>query len=267
MRIRHAHRSGAVVASFAHGTMTFGETTDAHADAARIADLLLDAGGTPVETADVYAGGDSETILGGILASLQPRDDRDRVFLATKGRLPVGVDPRDAGTSRRHLRRALEASLRRLGVDHVDLYQVHSWDPVTPLDETLGFLEDAVHAGHISYAGVSNYTGWQTAKAAAMAAGRFPLISTQPQYNLLVREVEWEIVPAAIDVGMGVPPWSPLAGGWLTGKYRRDTAPAGATRLGENPGRGVEAYDPSQLLREPGCAGCGAGTWPARARR
>jgi aryl-alcohol dehydrogenase-like predicted oxidoreductase len=240
MKYRTLGRSGAVVSAFALGTMTFGSETgpaEAHAQLDRFAD----AGGTLVETADVYSAGRSEEIVGEWLHAL-PSARRDRVFLAGKGRFPVGVDARDAGLSRRHLRRALDASLTRLRTDHLDLYQVHSWDPVTPLEETLGFLEDAVRAGKIGYACLSIFIGWQIAWAAALAGNRFPLVSMQPQYNLLAREVEWEILPACSASGLGVLPWSPLAGGWLTGKYSRDSRPQGATRLGENPERGVEAY-------------------------
>ncbi|WP_396643590.1 aldo/keto reductase [Microbacterium sp.] len=234
-------RSGLAVSTLALGTMTFGAESDVEQSHAQL-DAYVAAGGTLLETADVYSAGRAEQIVGEWLRH-QSTSTRDRLVLASKGRFPVDVDPRDAGTSRRHLRRALDRTLGRLGVDHIDLYQVHSWDPLTPLDETLGFLEDAVHTGKIGYAGLSNYLGWQIAQATALAAGRFPLISMQPQYNLLVREVEWEILPACEANGLGVLPWSPLGGGWLAGKYSQDTRPSGATRLGEDPERGVEAYD------------------------
>ncbi|MFT3875798.1 MAG: aldo/keto reductase [Propioniciclava sp.] len=240
MRYGTLGRSGLVVSRLALGTMTFGAETG-EAEASVMLGAYLDAGGTVIETADVYAGGRSEEIVGRWLGRLDA-SSRGEVILAGKGRFPVGVTPRDAGLSRRHLRRALEATLRRLGVEHLDLYQVHSWDPLTPWEETLGFLEDAVRGGLVSYVGLSNFTGWQIAMAAAAARGRVPLVSMQPQYNLLAREVEWEILPACRASGLGVLPWSPLGGGWLTGKYRRDVAPTGATRLGEDPERGVEAY-------------------------
>jgi aryl-alcohol dehydrogenase-like predicted oxidoreductase len=146
--------------------------------------------------------------------------------------------------SRTHLGRALEASLRRLGVDTVDLYQAHAWDPLTPIEETLGFLDDAVRAGKIRYAGVSNFVGWQLQKAAMLAGEAAPIVTVQPQYNLLVRDIELEIVDVCRNEGIGILPWSPLAGGWLTGKYTRDELPTGATRLGEDPERGMEAYAP-----------------------
>lgn len=241
MKYSQLGNSGVVVSRLALGTMTFGSETPAGV-AGEMLDTFAQLGGTLIETADVYGGGDAERIVGGWLRE-QDEATRSRLILAGKGRFPVGVEPRDAGLSRRHLRRALEASLQRLGTDHIDLYQVHAWDPLTPLEETLGFLDDAVRSGKISYAGLSNFTGWQIAQAAAAVRGRFPLISMQPQYNLLAREVEWEIIPASVANGLGVLPWSPLGGGWLTGKYTRSVRPTGATRLGEDPNRGVEAYD------------------------
>ena len=140
---------------------------------------------------------------------------------------------------------ALEASLRRLQTDWIDLYQVHAHDPLTPIEETLRFLDDAVRAGKINYVGLSNFTGWQLQQAVEYAErlGLSAPVTLQPQYNLLVREIEWEIVPACQANGLGLLPWSPLGGGWLTGKYTREERPTGATRLGENPDRGVEAYD------------------------
>jgi aryl-alcohol dehydrogenase-like predicted oxidoreductase len=166
--------------------------------------------------------------------------------LATKGRFSTGPGPNDLGSSRRHLSTALDASLKRLGVDTVDLYQVHAYDPLTPLEETLRFLDDAVHAGKVRYVGLSNFTGWQIQKAVGLAqhGGMTRPVTLQPQYNLLAREIEWEILPACESTGLGVLPWSPLGGGWLTGKYQRDTPPSGATRLGDDPDRGVEAYEP-----------------------
>jgi aryl-alcohol dehydrogenase-like predicted oxidoreductase len=231
--------SGAVVSTYAIGTMTFGNETDEAGSHAQL-DRYVEAGGNFVDTADVYTAGVSEEIVGRWLAKKNSSD----VVLATKGRFPTGDGPNDVGTSRRHLRKALEASLQRLGVDHIDLYQLHAWDPVTPLEETLSFLEDAVRAGKISYGGLSNFTGWQLQKACDLIAyrGWSRLVTLQPQYNLLVREIEWEIVPAAQENGLGLLPWSPLGGGWLTGKYSFDEEPTGATRLGENPDRGVESW-------------------------
>jgi aryl-alcohol dehydrogenase (NADP+) len=225
--------------------MTFGVETD-EAGAHRQLDRFLKAGGTLVDTADVYGGGRSEEIIGRWFAS-RPADLTDPVVLATKGRFAPGDDhsPNGAGLSARHLARALDASLRRLGLDSVDLYQVHAFDPLTPMEETLRTLDQAIQAGKIRYYGLSNFTGWQLTKAVhlARALNLAGPVTLQPQYSLLAREIEWEIVPAAMDAGLGLLPWSPLGGGWLSGKYRRDQRPADATRLGEDPDRGMEAYD------------------------
>ncbi|GHG55489.1 aldo/keto reductase [Sinomonas cellulolyticus] len=243
MEYRTLGCSGAVVSAFALGTMTFGAEAD-EATSHAILDDYADAGGTFIDTADVYTHGVSEEIVGRWLAGGSGR--REAMVVATKARFPMGSGPNDLGTSRRHLRTALDASLRRLGVEHIDLYQMHAWDPYTPIEETLRFLDDAVTAGKIGYYGFSNYTGWQLTKAVyeAKAHGWAAPVTLQPQYSLLVRGIEDEIVPAALDAGIGLLPWSPLGGGWLSGKYRRDTEPTGATRLGENPQRGMEAWGP-----------------------
>ena len=243
MEYRPLGRSGCVVSTLALGTMTFGAETDEQGSHAQL-DRFVEAGGTLVDTADVYSSGVSEEIIGRWLAD-RPRSTTDHVVLATKGRFAMGAGPNDVGLSRRHLARALEDSLRRLGVECVDLYQVHAYDPLTPLEETLRFLDAAVRAGKIHYVGLSNFTGWQLQQAVDLAErhGFAVPVTVQPQYNLLVRETEWEIAAAAQANGLGLLPWSPLGGGWLTGKYRRDERPTGATRLGEDPDRGVEAYD------------------------
>ncbi len=243
MEFRTLGSSGTVVSTLALGTMTFGQETDEEGSHEQL-DVFLEAGGTLVDTADVYTAGASEEIVGRWLDD-RPSDVTDRVVLATKARFPMGEDRNDVGLSRRHLGRALDASLRRLRVDCVDLYQVHAWDPLTPVEETLGFFDDAIRAGKVRYAGLSNYAGWQVQKAVDVAEHRhLPRpVTLQPQYNLLAREIEWEIVPACLANGLGLLPWSPLGGGWLTGKYTRDQRPTGTTRLGEDPDRGVEAYD------------------------
>ncbi|WP_255610127.1 aldo/keto reductase [Micromonospora sp. PLK6-60] len=241
MRYRTLGSTGTVVSTLCLGTMTFGAETDEAGTFAQL-DRFVAAGGTFVDTADVYSAGVSEEIVG---RWLRKRPElRDTLVIATKGRFPMGPGHNGAGLSRVHLTRALDASLRRLGVEAVDLYQAHAWDPLTPLPETLRFFDDAVRAGKIRYAGVSNFTGWQLQKAALLTQhlGLTPVVTLQPQYNLLVREIEFEIVPVCENEGIGILPWSPLGGGWLTGKYRRDTPPTGATRLGEDPERGVEAY-------------------------
>ena len=237
--------SGCAVSSLCLGTMTFGTETD-EAVAHQQLDLFIEAGGTLVDTADVYTHGVAEEFIGRWFAR-RPAEVTEPVVLATKGRfhMPGDNSPNGAGLSARHLTRALDASLRRLGLDTVDLYQVHAFDPLTPMEETLRTLDQFVQAGKIRYYGLSNFTGWQLTKAVQLAralnvAGP---VTLQPQYSLLAREIEWEIVPAVLDAGMGMLPWSPLGGGWLSGKYRRDQRPTGATRLGEDPGRGMEAYD------------------------
>lgn len=241
MEYRLLGRSGAVVSAQTLGTMTFGAEADEDASSALMT-AFVEGGGTMFDTADVYTSGASEEIIGRWLAA-HP-EDAEQVVIATKGRASTGPGPNALGLSRRHLRTALEASLRRLGVEHIDLYQMHAWDALTPVEETLSFLEGAVTAGKISYYGFSNYLGWQLTKAVHVAAahGWDAPATLQPQYNLLVRDIEHEIVPAVQDAGMGLLPWSPLAGGWLSGKYQRDVEPTGATRLGENPQRGMEAW-------------------------
>jgi aryl-alcohol dehydrogenase-like predicted oxidoreductase len=234
--------SGAIVSELTLGTMTFGAEADETTSHA-ILNTFVENGGTFIDTADVYSSGTSETIIGHWLA--KHPDESKQVVIATKGRFPMGVGPNDLGLSRRHLRTALDASLTRLGVEHIDLYQMHAWDALTPLDETLTFLNDAISAGKIGYYGFSNYLGWQLTKAVhrAIALKLAPAVTLQPQYSLLVRDIEHEVVPAALDASIGLLPWSPLGGGWLTGKYKRDEAPTGASRLGENPERGMEAWE------------------------
>lgn len=241
MQYRTLGNSGAIVSNYALGTMTFGaEATEEQSRS--ILDKYVEAGGNFIDTADVYSSGVSEEIIGRWMVD-RP-EARDKVVLGTKGRFPMGTAPNDVGTSRRHLTRALDDSLRRLRVEQIDLYQLHAWDPITPLEESLRFLHDAVSSGKIAYYGFSNFLGWQLTKAVhlAKAHGWSAPVTLQPQYSLLVREIESEIVPASLDAGIGLLPWSPLGGGWLSGKYKRDEPPTGATRLGENPDRGMEAF-------------------------
>ncbi|MFE4726817.1 aldo/keto reductase [Microbacterium sp. NPDC056736] len=163
-----------------------------------------------------------------------PADVTDRVVLATKARFGTGPDVNEVGSSRRNLDRALNASLRRLGRDNVDLYQLHGWDPLTPIEQTLTFLDDAVHAGKIHHIGLSNFTGWQMqlALSTAKALGLQVPVTLQPQYSLLSREIEYEIVPAALHNNVGLLPWSPLAAGFLSGKFHKRQKPASDTRAG-----------------------------------
>jgi aryl-alcohol dehydrogenase-like predicted oxidoreductase len=245
MKYRTLGSSGCAVSSLCLGTMTFGDETD-EAGAHQQLDRFIEAGGNFVDTADVYSAGVSEEIIGRWFAS-RPADVTEPVVLATKGRFARGADksPNGAGLSARHLTRALDGSLRRLGLDSVDLYQVHAFDALTPVEETLRTLDNFIRAGKIRYWGLSNFTGWQLTKAVYLARqlNVAEPVTLQPQYSLLVREIEWEIVPACLNAGMGMLPWSPLGGGWLSGKYRRDQRPTGDTRLGDDPNRGMEAYD------------------------
>jgi aryl-alcohol dehydrogenase-like predicted oxidoreductase len=243
MDFRTLGRSGCAVSTLCLGTMTFGQESDEATAHAQL-DNFVEVGGNLVDTADVYAGGLSETIIGHWFAN-RPSDVTEPVVLATKGRFATDDFPNGSGLSARHLTRALDRSLLRLGLDTVDLYQVHAFDPLTPLDETLRTLDGFVRAGKIRYYGLSNFTGWQLTKAVHLARSLnlAEPITLQPQYSLIVRETEWEIVPAVLDAGMGMLPWSPLGGGWLSGKYRRDQRPTGDTRLGDDPNRGMEAYD------------------------
>ena len=243
MDYRTLGRSGCAVSNLCLGTMTFGAETDEPGSHTQL-DRFVEAGGTLVDTADVYSAGLSEEIIGRWFAD-RPADLTDRVVLATKGRFPMAAEPNGAGLSSRHLTRALDASLTRLGLDTVDLYQVHAFDAWTPLEETLRTLDGFVRDGKIRYYGLSNFTGWQLTKAVhlAQALNVAPPVTLQPQYSLIVREIEWEIVPAAQDAGLGLLPWSPLGGGWLSGKYQRDQRPTGDTRLGDDPNRGMEAWD------------------------
>jgi aryl-alcohol dehydrogenase-like predicted oxidoreductase len=236
MEQRQLGASGLRVPALTLGTMTFGgkgnfaKVGDTGVeDARRQIDLCLQAGVTLVDTADVYSDGASEEIVG---RALEGR--REEVLLATKVRFPMGPGPNDAGLSRQHVIDGCEASLRRLGTDHIDLYQVHEWDGETPIEETLAALEDLVRAGKVRYVGCSNYTAWQMMKALGVAdlRGLPRFVSTQVYYSLQERTLEHEILPACIDQGLGVLVWSPLAGGLLSGKYRRgQEAPAGARHL------------------------------------
>lgn len=241
MEFRTLGGTGTVVSTLCLGTMTFGNESTEEVSHAQL-DRFVEVGGNFIDTANVYSRGVSEQIIGRWLAN-RP-GVRDQVVIATKGRFPMGDGKNDLGLSRVNLTRALDASLSRLGVEAVDLYQAHAFDALTPLEETLRFFDDAVTAGKIRYAGVSNFLGWQLQKAALLTdfLRLTPIVTLQPQYNLLVRDIEFELVDVCRQENIGILPWSPLAGGWLTGKYQRDTAPTGATRLGEDPERGMEAY-------------------------
>lgn len=222
MEQRHLGRTGLRVSRIGLGTLTWGRDTDEH-DAADLLKAFWEAGGTLVDTADVYGDGEAEYLLGRLVEGLVPR--RDLVISTKAGSVP---DPeRRFDGSRSHLLSALDASLARLGTDYVDLWHVHAYDPHTPLDETLQALDLAVSSGRARYAGVSNFCGWQLAKAAtwqlAAPGIRTRLASTQMEYSLLQRGIEREVLPAALDLGVGLLPSSPLGRGVLTGKYRAGT--------------------------------------------
>jgi aryl-alcohol dehydrogenase-like predicted oxidoreductase len=236
MEYRPLGRSGLRISVLTMGTMTFGGqgnfanvgSTDV-AEARRQVDQCLAAGVNLIDTADVYSGGLSEEIVGEVLDGR-----RDDVLIATKVRMTMGAGPNDAGLSRHHIIEGCEASLRRLRTDHIDLYQVHEWDGATPLEETLDALDHLVRSGKVRYVGASNYSGWHLLKALGTAdrlrAPRF--VSEQIYYSLQARDAEYELIPAAVDQGLGVLVWSPLAGGLLSGKYRRgQTPPEGARQL------------------------------------
>jgi aryl-alcohol dehydrogenase-like predicted oxidoreductase len=227
MEQRPLGRTGTFVSVLCLGTMTFAREAD-EATSARLLDRYLEAGGNFVDTADVYTDGRSEEVLGRLL-----KGRRDEVVLATKGHFPTGPGANDRGSTRVHLTRAIDASLRRLQTDRVDLYQVHSWDAYTPLEETLATLDDLVHQGKARYVGLSNFTGWQLTKATGLQRhhGWAPFVTAQPQYSLVLRDIEREVLPAALDAGLGVLPWGPLGGGFLSGKYHRDAPPPPDSRI------------------------------------
>ncbi|MCW6004818.1 aldo/keto reductase [Micromonospora sp. CPCC 205371] len=236
MEYRALGQSGLQVSVLSMGTMTFGGKggfanvgTTGVDEARKQVDRCLDAGINLIDTADVYSDGASEEIVGEVL-----RGRRDDLLLATKVRFRMGPGPNDAGLSRHHIIAGCEASLRRLQTDHIDLYQLHEWDGLTPLEETFEALDLLVRAGKVRYVGVSNFAGWQLMKAIGTAQlGGLPRpVSQQIYYSLQARDSEYELIPAAVDQGLGVLVWSPLAGGLLSGKYRRDhEAPAGSRQL------------------------------------
>jgi aryl-alcohol dehydrogenase-like predicted oxidoreductase len=227
MEHRKLGQTGLMVSELCLGTMTFGNEADEHTSK-RITDRFIEAGGNFVDTANVYSRGVSEEITGRVL-----RDYRDDVVVATKFRFPMGEGPNDSGASRKHIISACEASLRRLDTDYIDLYQIHCWDNSTPIEETLSTLDDLVRTGKVRYIGCSNFTGWQIEKSVRVSEreglARFSCL--QPQYSLVVRDIEHEVLPVSREEGLGVIPWSPLAGGFLTGKYSREDAPPENTRM------------------------------------
>jgi len=249
---RRLGRAGLKVSALCLGTMTFGSQCDRETSFA-IMDAAVEGGITFFDTADAYpspssleTNGLTEEIVG---EWIRLRRQRQRVILATKCHEPMGREPNDRGLSRKHILEAVDASLRRLGTDYIDLYQTHRDDPDTPLDETLRALDDLVRAGKVRYLGGSNYSAWRLMKALAVSErlglARFDAI--QPRYNLLYREIEAELLPLCREEGVGVIVYNPLAGGFLSGKYRRDAPPPEGTRfaLGAAPlYRGRYWYEP-----------------------
>lgn len=222
MQLRAVGATGLKVSRLGLGTMTWGRDTDEHEARDQLI-AFAEAGGTLVDTAAGYGNGSSEELIGSLIGDVVSRDE---IVLATKAGISARRGTRESNVSRGHLLTTLDASLRRLGVDHVDLWQVHIWMDDTPIEETLSALDQAVSSGRASYVGVSNYCGWQTAQAATWqraVPGRAVLASTQMEYSLLNRSIEHEVLPAAAALGLGVLPWSPLGRGVLTGKYRSGT--------------------------------------------
>ncbi|MFL5877841.1 MAG: aldo/keto reductase, partial [Solirubrobacteraceae bacterium] len=236
MELRSLGRTGVKVSPLCLGAMMFGAwgETD-HEASIRIIHRALDAGINFIDTADVYARGESETIVGKALAGGR----RDDVVLATKFHGTMGDDVNEAGNSRRWIYREVEASLRRLGTDWIDLYQVHRWDPWTDHEETLGALSDLVAQGKVRYVGSSTYPAHQVVEAQWVSRtrglGRF--VTEQPPYSMLVRGIERDLLPVAAQYDMGVLPWSPLAGGWLSGRFRLGAEAPESHRAGRMPAR------------------------------
>ncbi|GAB3601680.1 aldo/keto reductase [Microbacterium tumbae] len=261
MEYRYLGRSGLRVSTLALGTMTFGgqgafsntgsATTD---DARHLIDIAMDHGVNLFDTANMYSDGLSEQILGEAL-----RGRRDHAVVATKVRMSMGDGPNDSGLSRAHIIAQCEASLRRLQTDHIDLYQTHEWDGITPLEETLSAFDALIASGKVRYIGCSNYAGWQLMKALGTSSthGYQRFVSQQIHYSLQAREAEYELLPVAVDQGVGVLVWSPLAGGLLSGKHRRGVTLSPGSRdlstWGEPPVRDREAlYDIVEVLIEIG---------------
>lgn len=239
MQERNLGRTGLRVSRTGLGTMTWGTATDEHEARDQLI-AFVEAGGSLVDTANVYGAGASEALLGSLVGDVVPREE---LVIATKAGFGLRRGQRVYDTSRGYLLSTLDLSLRRLGVDHVDLWQLHVWDDGAPLDETLAALDTAVSSGRASYVGISNYSGWQTAQAATWqraVPGRAQLAGTQVEYSLLNRAIEAEVLPAAMACGLGVLPYSPLGKGVLTGKYRAGI-PSDSRGASEHASK-IEAY-------------------------
>ena len=245
MNYRLMGKTGLKVSELCLGAMTFGrESTEE--TSFQVLDCFSEAGGNFIDTADVYTQGVSEEILGKWLK----RKNRHDFVIATKVRFRMGASANDEGLNRKHILASIENSLRRLNTDYVDLYQIHAWHADTPIAETLSTLDLLVRSGKVRYIGASNLTGWQLQKMVDLSRSQKwePFTCLQPLYNLLDRGIEWELVPVCLNEGIGIIPWSPLRGGWLSGKFHRGmTQPPTGTRVDEasrrNWGESWEQYD------------------------
>lgn len=228
MDYRRLGHSGLMVSELCLGCMTFGWGTEDESEARAMVDHYLDAGGNFLDTADVYANGVSEEMTGRMI-----KGRRDEVIVATKVYFPMGQGPNDRGASRRHIMQACEASLRRLGTDFIDVYYIHAWHAGTPIEETMSALSDLVHQGKVRYISASNFAARQIMKSlwVSQMHGFERFVALQPEYSLVERTIEYEILPACAEEGLAVLPWSPLAGGFLTGKYQRGEEPPAGNRL------------------------------------
>ena len=236
MEYRQLGNSGLMVSVLTMGTMTFGGKGNFAKignlqlnEVRRLIDIVADAGVNLIDTANVYSGGASEELIGEAMGAKR----KPGMLIATKARFGMGEGPNDRGLSRWHLIRECEASLRRLRTDVIDLYQVHQWDGLTPLEETMEALDSLVRSGKVRYIGCSNFSGWHVMKAMEVARrdGRVPFVSEQIHYTLQAREAEYELIPIAIDQKLGVLVWSPIAGGLLSGKHRRNKTAEGTRQL------------------------------------
>lgn len=251
MEYRQLGRCGLKVSALSFGTATFGGTTEFFrrwgatdvAEASRLIGICLDAGITLFDTANIYSRGASEEVLGAAI-----RGKRDQLLLSTKATFGMGDGPNECGSSRYHLIRECEASLKRLGTDHIDLYFMHGFDALTPVDETLRALDDLITSGKIRYIGASNFSGWQVMKALATSEkyGLNRYVAYQGYYSLIGRDYEWELMPLTLDQGLGTMVWSPLGWGRLTGKIRRG-APMGEGRIASGGGEGGPEVDDAYL--------------------
>ena len=239
MEYRRLGNTGLMVSELCLGCMTFGREADEQTSH-RIIHRFIEAGGNFLDTADVYARGISEEITGRALQGI-----RDDIVLATKVRSAMGSKPNDVGASRKHIIQGCEASLKRLGTEYIDLYQIHSWDGATPLEETFSALSDLVHQGKVRYIGVSNFAAWQLMKSLHVSAlhGFERVVSLQPQYSLVERHIEYEILPLCQEEHIGVIPWGPLGGGFLSGKYRKGQQPPEGSRIPATPEQNEESWE------------------------